>query len=465
MAATAAAPPPLRASGQAVHFERFPVIFTPVADSRFARTQAEFRALYNESLEKGSQLTVYVDGKVVLDMYGGRSDNTTPSEVFTQDQITTLFSCGKVVESVAVAMLVDQGLVKYETKVVDFIPGFYDTQVTVKELMQHRAGSAGIEKPADTWVELQGVFKDKQKLIDFINNNLDKDNLKGGVLVDKRATRYHAVSRGMFIAVMFMHYAKTTLEDFVQVNIVKPVQEAEKCRGRNITVEMHIGVPEDRDQRYIAVCEDGDIAYSMYAREVTMAAVKPLIRRAYNNDQLFYQSWLHDYEIDFYFHCIFPPFNLKCATAVSSHDPLKSGLAPVSNTPYSRIVHSSSSHGASNAPSLAAIVNEFAMEGGVLLKNRATTYAAAVQTDPGDIPYDTYLCIPCQYSQGGFGVNNNGQGWTGWAGAGGSILLWHAEAKAVMCYVPTRLNPREEHFNAYRLRRALEQDLGLPVGM
>jgi len=217
--------------------ERFPEITARVADPRLRRTQAEFRELYQEGLERGSQLTVYVDGKVALDMYGGRN----AASVFRQDQIVTLFSSGKVIEGIVVAMLVDQGLVKYESRVSEFITGFYDAELTVKQLMQHCAGAAACTKLAPSWDALQAVMADSLETIGFINRNLSQDNLQGGKIAPVRDTRYHACTRGMFISVMVLRLTGMTMDVFVQERIVKPVQAAEASRGHAMTVQLHIG--------------------------------------------------------------------------------------------------------------------------------------------------------------------------------------------------------------------------------
>jgi len=194
-----------------------------------------------------------------------------------------------------------------------------------------------------------------------------------------------------------------------------------------------------------------------------MARLKPLILQTYymDNSDLFYRTWLHEYEIEFVRHCIFEePYNSSTVHLIRHVDIFKLGLAPIANYKASREVHSSSSHGASNAPSLAAILNEFA--NGTLVSRRG--YDMAVTTDPGEReapPFDINLRVNVAFTKAGFCVDFFGKNWLGWAGAGGSLQIWHPAAQVVMVYVPTRLNPRQEHVNAIRLRKAIEMDLGI----
>jgi len=221
-------------------FQRFPTIAVPVADahvgSGFPTTQSTFNELYQEGLEKGSQLSVYVNGQLALEMHGGRNAES----VFRPDQIASLYSGGKFVESIAVALLVERGLLTYDTKVAEFVPGFYDADLNVAQLMQHRAGAAAIVNPPQDWPDLQAVLSDPKATVNFINKNLSRDNPVPPTPA-KRVTRYHASTRGFFVSVMVWHYANMSMEDFVQRYIVEPVQAAEANRGHDMQVQMHIG--------------------------------------------------------------------------------------------------------------------------------------------------------------------------------------------------------------------------------
>jgi len=201
-------------------------------------------------------------------------------------------------------------------------------------------------------------------------------------------------------------------------------------------------------------------AKAQEARELLLLPIKPLIRRMVNNDEVFYRTWLQDHELECAAHMILPPVNSRTQRLVENHDLFDNGLAPVANTPVSRQVHLSSGHGASNSASLAAVISEFVRDDGVL-RTSAASYAAAVLTDPGTPPKDTNLRGLIPYSQAGFGTQLFGPGWIGWAGAGGSLLIWHLASRTVMCYVPTRFNPRPDPVNGLRLRKAVELDLRL----
>jgi len=202
----------------------------PAGSRALPRTELAFRELYALGMEKGSQLTVYVDGALALDAYGGRSE----TDVFARDQLMALFSSTKVIESVAVAMLVDRGKLRYTDRVVDFIPGFYDETLTVALLMQHRAGAAGITKLVPM-AELRAISADPARLQAFVRDHLTRDNVPG----EPRELRYHALTRGLVSALIVHAVTGLLPNDFVQNEIVAAVRRARP----GADVELYIGAP------------------------------------------------------------------------------------------------------------------------------------------------------------------------------------------------------------------------------
>jgi len=65
-------------------------------------------------------LCVYVDGKVVVDVFGTSSEEG----VYNADSLTTVWSTGKMLGAILIATLVDQGLLSYDDKVSKYWPEF-----------------------------------------------------------------------------------------------------------------------------------------------------------------------------------------------------------------------------------------------------------------------------------------------------------------------------------------------------
>ena len=120
--------------------------FEPVAQ--------EFRALW-EDVEVGASLAIYLDGESIVDLWGGFQD-ADHNRPWRQNTLVNIYSATKGIVALALAKLVDQGVLDYRQPVSDYWPEFgaeqkYDT--TVDQLLSHQAGLIDF-RPAVTVAEL-----------------------------------------------------------------------------------------------------------------------------------------------------------------------------------------------------------------------------------------------------------------------------------------------------------------------
>ena len=89
-----------------------------VADG-FERVEDVFRSLWDD-IEVGASFCAYVRGEKVVDLWGGWIDRemTIPWQSST---LINVYSTTKGLASLAFAILVDEGQVSYEDKVIEFI--------------------------------------------------------------------------------------------------------------------------------------------------------------------------------------------------------------------------------------------------------------------------------------------------------------------------------------------------------
>jgi len=100
-----------------------------------------------EGEEFGAACAVYVNGKPVIDMWGGISDLTS-SEGWQADTLTPVHSVTKGVAAVCILHLVDRGLLRLDEPVATYWPEFAANgkqAVTVREMLAHRAGVPYVE--------------------------------------------------------------------------------------------------------------------------------------------------------------------------------------------------------------------------------------------------------------------------------------------------------------------------------
>jgi CubicO group peptidase (beta-lactamase class C family) len=117
---------------------------TVVGFSKYDGVRAAFEENFARRLELGSQLVVYEKGEKIIDLYGYAPEMETHAGVgYDGDTLQCVFSSGKNMEAIAMAMLVDRGLVDYDDLVTKHWPEFgangKDT-ITVADVMRHSGG-------------------------------------------------------------------------------------------------------------------------------------------------------------------------------------------------------------------------------------------------------------------------------------------------------------------------------------
>ena len=118
-------------------------------DSRFARVREEFARNFDDRDERGGAVSIWHDGRVVADLWGGWSDvaRTTP---WDRDTIVNFFSVSKALCAIACMRLVEQGRLDLDAPVARNWPEFARNgkeAITVRQLLSHQAGLPAIRKP------------------------------------------------------------------------------------------------------------------------------------------------------------------------------------------------------------------------------------------------------------------------------------------------------------------------------
>ncbi|MFI9341098.1 serine hydrolase domain-containing protein [Streptomyces sp. NPDC052773] len=116
----------------------------------FEEVREEFAAhLAGERHDPGAQLVVQLHGRRVVDLWGG--------EGIDGDSLTTLFSIAKGAAHLVVALLVQEGTLDLDREVAAYWPEFAaegKDRLTLRELLEHRAGVVGDPERAFTVEEL-----------------------------------------------------------------------------------------------------------------------------------------------------------------------------------------------------------------------------------------------------------------------------------------------------------------------
>ncbi|MFY1653864.1 serine hydrolase domain-containing protein [Solwaraspora sp. WMMB762] len=124
-----------------------PLVQGDVADG-FGRVADVFRDNFATRGEVGAGLAVYVDGRPVVDLYGGLADPRT-GRVWQRDTPAVVFSCTKGILAVCAYLLVQSGRLDLAAPVTRYWPGFGrngKADIVVRDLLTHRAGLPALDR-------------------------------------------------------------------------------------------------------------------------------------------------------------------------------------------------------------------------------------------------------------------------------------------------------------------------------
>lgn len=111
-------------------------------DSRFTGVIRAFAGLYPGRKFGGGALSVYIDGRQVVDVWTGWSDRQGKVP-WTADTGAMVFSATKGLAATVIHRLVDRGLLSYDAPVAEYWPEFGangKSEVTVSDVLRHRSG-------------------------------------------------------------------------------------------------------------------------------------------------------------------------------------------------------------------------------------------------------------------------------------------------------------------------------------
>lgn len=200
-------------------------------DEGYGKVADAFRRNMASGAEVGAALTVYRDGRKVVDLWGGFRNGTTRAP-WTNDTLVNTFSTTKGVAALAVARAVSRGLLDYDARVADYWPAFAQggkESVTVRQLLAHQAGLP--------------VIKPLLTLADIAVPERLSERLAAQPPAWPPGTRhgYHGVTLGWYASELIRHVdpERRTLGRYFADEIARP-----------LGLDFHIGLPDwiDRDR-------------------------------------------------------------------------------------------------------------------------------------------------------------------------------------------------------------------------
>ncbi|GIU84506.1 MAG: esterase [Acidimicrobiales bacterium] len=118
-------------------------------DAAFEPVREAFAENFSAGRETGAALCVYVDGRCVVDLWGGVADSAS-GRPWERDTLQLVFSTTKGATALCAQLLAARGILDLDAPVASVWPEFAEAGkegVTVRHLLRHEAGLAWVDRP------------------------------------------------------------------------------------------------------------------------------------------------------------------------------------------------------------------------------------------------------------------------------------------------------------------------------
>ena len=194
----------------------------------YEKVRDAFAQNFEDKGEVGAGFCLYVDGRPVVDIWGGVADASTGRE-WTEDTLQLVFSTTKGAAAMCAHVLVDRGELDLDAPVAKYWPEFAASgkeQVPVRMLLNHQAGLPAVDKKLS-----------------------QEEILQVGPVVDALAEQapfwkpgsqhgYHALTYGWLVGEIVRRVSGRSLGQFLRDEIADP-----------LGLDLWIGLPAEHESR------------------------------------------------------------------------------------------------------------------------------------------------------------------------------------------------------------------------
>ena len=179
---------------------------------RFAAVREVFTQNFASGQEVGARFALADRGEIVIDLFAGHADRAR-TRPFDQRTLTPIFSTTKLLASLMIARLVDQGLLAYDQTVASIWPAFAAEgkgAITVAQVLSHQAGLCGIPEEFDPalWFDW-----------DFICERLAA---MAPIWTPGTASGYHPITVGYLVGEIFRRVDGRSLGTALREDLAEP---------------------------------------------------------------------------------------------------------------------------------------------------------------------------------------------------------------------------------------------------
>jgi len=182
----------------------------------------------DEDCELGAALCIYAGDACVIDLWGGYAD-IAKRRPWQQDTLVNVWSTTKGITAIALAMLVERGLITYDQRVSAVWPEFAAAgkqDITIAQVLCHRAGLPGFEH-LDAPTDIYDWDLCAKKLA-----------AQSPVFAPGSVSCYHTTTYGMLAGEILRRVTGKSIGTFVREELAEP-----------LNAEFHLGMPASLDDK------------------------------------------------------------------------------------------------------------------------------------------------------------------------------------------------------------------------
>lgn len=194
-------------------------------DPQFSKVLDAFLENYRQEDEVGSAVSVVLDGRTVVDLWGGWKDGARAHE-WQHDTIVCMMSVAKGMTGLAFNLLVDRGLVDIDAPVARYWPEFARNgkqSLPVRSILDHRAGLPVLQKPL--W---PGAMYDREAICEALAE-------QAPLWPPGTVAAYHVHTQGYLLGEIMRHVTGKTVGPFLRDEIAGPLQADYMIGGMSAT--------------------------------------------------------------------------------------------------------------------------------------------------------------------------------------------------------------------------------------
>jgi len=197
-------------------------------DAHFQTVADAFESNFRERDEVGASVSISVDGKTVVDLWGGCRE-VASGDQWGQDTLAVVFSCTKAATALCAQILIDRGLLDPAAPVTKYWPEFATNgkgNATVLMTLNHSVGVPAFHEPIP-----DGGFCNWQGMAERVA--AERPFWKPGT-----QSGYHMISFGWIVGELIRRISGQSLGSFFAREIAEPLD-----------LDFFIGLPESEESR------------------------------------------------------------------------------------------------------------------------------------------------------------------------------------------------------------------------